>query len=152
MGYVRYVVGFSFDKSREFVILIKKNRPEWQRGRLNGIGGKIEPGGETPEQAMVREWAEETNGESTVKDWEHIALLDEPGACVYFFRCFNHAVFEGVASGRVTDEDFQNYAVDSLIGRAYVLPNVKWLVPFCLHSGSDKNGQKLVLPLQMMEQ
>ncbi len=38
------VAGFLFDESRERVVLIKKQKPEWQSGRLNGVGGKIEPG------------------------------------------------------------------------------------------------------------
>jgi 8-oxo-dGTP pyrophosphatase MutT (NUDIX family) len=26
------------------VLLIEKQKPAWQRGKLNGVGGKIEPG------------------------------------------------------------------------------------------------------------
>ena len=40
-------------------LLILKDRPEWQRGRLNLPGGKIEEG-ETPEEAATRELEEET--------------------------------------------------------------------------------------------
>ena len=40
----RMVVGFAFTEDRRSVILIRKNRPEWQAGRLNGVGGHIEPG------------------------------------------------------------------------------------------------------------
>ncbi len=38
-----YVLGFAFDEDYEWVALIKKNRPQWQAGKLNGVGGKIEP-------------------------------------------------------------------------------------------------------------
>lgn len=41
------------------VLVIEKNRPEFQKGRLNLIGGKVEPG-ETANQAAVRELLEET--------------------------------------------------------------------------------------------
>ncbi len=58
----KFVVGFAFadhdDSDRCCVLLVKKNRPEWQRGYLNGIGGKIE-GDESPEAAMDRECHEE---------------------------------------------------------------------------------------------
>lgn len=40
------------------VLLIEKKRPDWQKGRLNLVGGKIESG-ETPEQAAERELYEE---------------------------------------------------------------------------------------------
>lgn len=41
------------------VLVIEKNRPEFQRGRLNLVGGKVEPG-ETVSNAAVRELLEET--------------------------------------------------------------------------------------------
>lgn len=43
-----YVCGFLFDRSFENVLLIRKNRPEKQKGRLNGVGGKVEEGGDVP--------------------------------------------------------------------------------------------------------
>jgi 8-oxo-dGTP pyrophosphatase MutT (NUDIX family) len=57
----RYVLGFVFDYGFHHVLLICKTSPEWQAGRLNGLGGKIEPG-ESPLQAMDRELREETLG------------------------------------------------------------------------------------------
>lgn len=40
----RYVVGFLFDSEFRQVALIRKQKPQWQAGLLNGIGGKIEYG------------------------------------------------------------------------------------------------------------
>lgn len=54
-----YVVAFILTPDFQFVWLIKKNKPEWQKDCLNGIGGKIEPG-EAPVEAMVRELKEES--------------------------------------------------------------------------------------------
>lgn len=58
----KFVVGFAFTEDRERVLLVGKNRPAWQKGLLNGIGGKIEPGEDTgtPYTAMRRECFEET--------------------------------------------------------------------------------------------
>lgn len=55
----RYVLGFMFNEAKTHVLLVKKNRPAWQAGLLNGIGSKIEPG-EQPLEAMEREFQEET--------------------------------------------------------------------------------------------
>jgi 8-oxo-dGTP diphosphatase len=44
---IKYVVGFLFNEGKTKVVLIKKNRPDWQKGYFNGVGGKIE-GDETP--------------------------------------------------------------------------------------------------------
>lgn len=53
-----YVLGFVFDNALKRVLLIRKNRPEFMAGKLNGIGGKINPG-EKPILAMNRECEEE---------------------------------------------------------------------------------------------
>jgi len=39
----KYVCGFLFDMAFKHVALINKVRPDWQKGKLNGIGGKVEP-------------------------------------------------------------------------------------------------------------
>ncbi len=55
---MRYVVGFMFDESYNDVLMIRKTKPKWQAGLLNGVGGKIEPG-EKELDAMKREFLEE---------------------------------------------------------------------------------------------
>ena len=55
-----YVVGFCFDPSLHHVVLVRKNRPEWQKGRLNGVGGHIEESDPDAKYAMDREFGEET--------------------------------------------------------------------------------------------
>jgi hypothetical protein len=55
----RFVLGFVFDFEAKKVLLVLKNRPDWQTGLLNGLGGKIEAD-ETPLEAMEREFKEET--------------------------------------------------------------------------------------------
>lgn len=65
-----YVVGFITDDNR--VLLINKNRPKWQEGLFNGIGGKVE-GNESPLEAMIRETKEETGLE--INEWESIETI-----------------------------------------------------------------------------
>ena len=54
-----YTVGFIFDSTLEEVALMEKTHPEWQKGKLNGIGGKVEDG-EIVISCMIREAEEET--------------------------------------------------------------------------------------------
>lgn len=71
----RYVVGFMFNDERTHVALIQKEKPEWQRGKFNGIGGKVEPG-ESSGVAMVREFLEETGHETTTDSWRHYCHME----------------------------------------------------------------------------
>ena len=57
--YTKYVVGFLFNEGLLEVLLIRKLKPLWQRGKLNGVGGKILPT-ESPLEAIRREFSEET--------------------------------------------------------------------------------------------
>jgi ADP-ribose pyrophosphatase YjhB (NUDIX family) len=52
-----YTVAFAF--CGPDVLLIRKCKPAWQKGLLNGIGGKVELG-ETNKGACIREFREET--------------------------------------------------------------------------------------------
>lgn len=61
-----YVLGLAFTPNGR-VALIRKNRPDWQKGKWNGIGGKVEAN-EDSRTAMQREFAEET-GVVTHPDW-----------------------------------------------------------------------------------
>lgn len=70
---MRYVLGFAFDDLHR-VALIKKLRPQWQAGRFNGIGGKVE-GDEDPIVAMSREFRGETGVLVPVTEWTFRGMM-----------------------------------------------------------------------------
>lgn len=113
-----YVAGFAFDEHESKVALILKTRPDWQRGRLNGIGGHIEAG-ETPLAAMEREFEEETGGSAA---WTHFATLRGDRFGVWFFRGVTSDPLESL-----TDEEVVWVSPDDLPSN--VLPNLRWLIP-----------------------
>ncbi len=90
----RYTVGLIFDTRLENVVLLRKNRPRWQEGKLNGIGGRVEEGdypertsGDPQEIAyrncMIREANEEV-GES-IHSWTPVLRLQSNEAEIAFF-------------------------------------------------------------------
>lgn len=103
-----YVCGFLFSPGYDKVVLIRKLRPEWQEGKLNGVGGHIEPG-ETPDEAIERGFEEETG--LIIRSWNHFATLDVPDinddgnplvSRVYFYETSDES-FERAETK--TDED-----------------------------------------------
>lgn len=120
----RYVVGFAFDAREEHVFLIQKNRPAWQIGRLNGIGGLIEPR-ETPAEAMTREFHEEAGVLVIPARWLLVALLRGDGYEVWFFATWLRP--DGMEP--VTRGDESVIAVSSEDLPETVIPNLRWLIP-----------------------
>jgi len=80
--YTHWVAGFLFRNDGTEVALVLKTRPQWQAGKLNGPGGKIDEG-ETPEAAMRREFLEEAGAD--VPDWKEFLLLKVQDGQVHFF-------------------------------------------------------------------
>jgi 8-oxo-dGTP diphosphatase len=121
----RYVVGLLFDNNRNYVVLIRKTHPEWQNGNLNGPGGHIEEM-ETPEEAMMREFKEETGLEVAL--WDEVVTLYNYslGWEVTFFRAFGDVS----KVNSVTDEEVQIHSAGSLPSN--VIPNLRWIIPLAL--------------------
>lgn len=128
---MRYVVGLMFDPTASFVVLVRKARPAWQAGRLNGVGGKVEPG-ENPFGAMVREFEEETGLRHEA--WGPLAVLqggalpDRDAYQVDFFQCRCRG-FRAVRT--VEDEPIEVHAVAAL-PRGELVYNLHWLIPLAL--------------------
>jgi 8-oxo-dGTP diphosphatase len=117
--YYKAVIGFLFDGSGN-VLLIKKNHPAWQNGRLNGIGGKIEKG-ETPLQAMVREFKEEAG--AAVTSWRQFCVMTGDSYRLYLFTSKEKThINPGTDEGEIAW-----YPCDKLPDN--LLPNMRFLIP-----------------------
>lgn len=131
----QYVVGFLFTPDNH-VVLIRKTKPEWQAGFLNGVGGKIEPG-ETPKKAMIREFHEETG--LRVTSWQKCLIMQGPDYKLYFYQARSGHVDPKVESR--TEEVVGIYPASEIQNLA-TIANLGWIVPFLLHY--EKGGYKPV--------
>jgi 8-oxo-dGTP pyrophosphatase MutT (NUDIX family) len=157
----RYVLGFVFDARLEHggreqapptsVLLIRKARPEWQAGRFNGIGGKLEVA-ETPEEAMAREAREESGGKiaTAPEEWRRFATLagpevynpsangrvDNPRFEIALFSLFTdlRTMHEAEALTAQTGEPLAVWDLEGLFNgpKNRALPNVPWMVAMAL--------------------
>ncbi len=120
-----YVLGFVFNSQLNKVLLIKKERPDWMKGRWNGIGGKLEDG-ETPSDAMYREANEET-GERYV--FEHVLTFVCPGGTIYVFAAYMKARI--IPYKQIEDEELRVFNANEL-PYTIMMSNLKWVIPLCL--------------------
>lgn len=134
---VKYSLGFAFDKNKEYVILILKNRPIQQKGLLNGIGGKVEFN-ETPLNSMIREFKEETG--VFLEDWNlYCELTNENSYSVFCYYIFSDEIFKCKTQ---TDEKIFITDIKKINHKSYCMSNLLWLIFMCLDI--DKFNAKII--------
>ena len=114
----RYVLGFMFTEDLENVLLIKKLKPKWQSGKLNGVGGKIEDNDSSDEWAMYTE----------DHDWKKFLVLKGRDWECLVYRAISDKAYKYV---RMEQEEPVLFKVKDILA-SNVLPNVKWIIPMAL--------------------
>lgn len=130
-----YVCGFLLGGDNE-VALILKNKPDWQKGKFNGIGGKIE-NAESIHDAMMREFKEEAGIE--VHGWHLFCeLRDARGWTIHFLYSWMTDLrrVHSCTSEQVVVKRIDNITMDNSI------PNLSWLIPMALSIHRGKESAK----------
>ena len=131
----QYVLGFLFSDTKRSVVLIRKTRPEWQRGLLNGVGGHIEPG-ECDLDAMVREFHEETGVVVVHGKWKKYCDMVGQDFSVACFKAFDsNALLAAMTTG---DEIVEKHD-PATIWSQKCISNLPWLINLALdhNTGQD---------------
>lgn len=131
-----YVLGFMFRPEKDRVALIRKSKPEWQRGKLNGIGGKVE--NESKYTAMVREFREETGVETHGQQWEYFCRLEGSAFSVH---CFT-TVGDVYSCKTMEQEDVKIVDVNEIDNRRnpprpQMVENLPWLIHLAIDCLED---------------
>lgn len=117
------------DRYQPEVLLVRKKRPTWQAGRLNLPGGKIEEG-ETPLQAAIREFKEETG--YSVKAMQPMGRMVDDGCVIHCFAAvsdeFNEPIKPRPQENEYISWDFWMHVRED----ERLIPNLKVLVPLML--------------------
>lgn len=126
-----YVVGFMFSADGQKVLLIRKNKPEWQAGKLNGIGGKIETTDKDKWTAMAREFVEEAGIETDPYDWMHVITFThaQNGANIYIFYYAGSADID--TAKQLTSEELVSiwYPI-AQVDQKQLIHNCRWTLPY----------------------
>lgn len=133
-----YCLGFAFtsiELSKEEVVLIRKNKPAFQKGKLNGVGGKVE-GPEIAVHAMCREFFEETGVETAPAEWRHVCTFMFQDEYIHVFTA-HHCRFGKCST--TTSEPVVIRPVNSLWCESR-MPNLCWLVPMSLGALQNPAG------------
>ena len=129
MDYKTMVVGFIFDESMSYVLLMKKNRPDWMAGYFNGVGGHTKDY-EPTRATMSRETEEEVGIQIPETVWVHVCNIInyEKEAII---DCYAVATNKFEFACSQTDEFIYPIPVFAYDHRN-VLPDVTWLIPLSI--------------------
>lgn len=160
-----YVVGLAFTKTGNQMAAILKDRPEFQKDKWNGVGGKIETNdhkhadedmGDIVVNAMVREFEEETGVKSYPPEWRYFAkitiLEDMLGgrAVIHCLARFDNDVFE---CKTMETETVEVHPVQDLIRKLPTAPNLPMLISIATNQNvkfveitieNERNAKKAV--------
>jgi 8-oxo-dGTP pyrophosphatase MutT (NUDIX family) len=134
---MNYVVALLFTESRREMVLIRKEKspvPE-HVGKLNGPGGKMEPG-ETPKMAVAREVWEETGVDMPADSYEDVCTLSGPDWVVHFLTLTTSWASQARTREKEEVVRLPTSFVVSL--NSDVVPNIRWLT----HMVLDPNGPR----------
>lgn len=132
----KFTLGFIFDSKLEKILLIKKNCPDFQRNKLNGLGGKLEEN-ECPYSGITRETQEESELFIDEFKWNKFCELDTKFGYVYCFYTVTDDIYN---YKQIEDEPLSLYLVEedeSIIGVPYFyfdrMANLDYLIPMSLN-------------------
>lgn len=129
----RFTLAFIFDSTLHHVLLIHKNRPAWQAGKINAIGGKVEKG-EASLTCIMRETREETNLQTEPEKWVFLGIMKGKDWQIDVFSY----IYLGNPTDAKTMEDqpIEWFHVHKLPDK--VIYNLRWLT----HLAIDKHTNK----------
>ena len=123
----KYTLGFIFTPALDHVLLVHKISPEWQAGKINGIGGKIEEG-EDSLACIVREVQEETG---LVTNPDQRIYLGEMGSDAWRMDVFTLVYSGDMGDARNADKERVEW-FDVRALPPNIISNLSWLVPLAL--------------------
>lgn len=129
----QYCLGFLFSEY-DHVVLIEKVKPEWQRGLLNGVGGKLEEG-ESGLVGMIREFEEETG--LRFDEWEERIILRGPDWIIFTYAGWWKGDPPKIDVVKTGEEQASWCGLEQL-NDLPVITNLRYIVPLLVHA---KNSQ-----------
>jgi 8-oxo-dGTP pyrophosphatase MutT (NUDIX family) len=142
------VVGFMFDDKFNGVLLIRKARPEWHKGLLNGVGGHCEDQDSGTDATMRREFKEETGIDTDLGTWKYVATLrGKSGWRVWVLATVasHDILFQAVENTRDRDENVEIILMDEFLDHLDMVGNVRWLVPLAIDRLTNSKAPNCVI-------
>ena len=142
------VLGFMFTPDLKKVALCLKDKPLWQAGKMNGVGGKLEKN-ETRARCMEREAFEETGVMIPADKWSSLGVIcsqentEKPNDVdvVWIYA----VAAEEVQNVKPQDGEPPVSLCNPRDLPKNILPNLRWMIPGVLDALVSRNLQIQIL-------
>lgn len=134
----KYTIGALFTPDFRRVLLIQKQRPDWQKGKLNLPGGHIEDDEDGP-YCVAREFEEEVGIWILPEEWRSIGkIVNDGNYVVEILTTIYHEKIHKQIKFDLTDEPIMWCDVNALPENC--ISNLHWLIPFALNTWKQGNA------------
>ena len=128
-----YVLIYTQSTASDNVLLVLKDKPDWQKGRLNLPGGKVEDG-ETPSMAAERELLEEAGYYSF--NTRLMGLIEDGGTKIFCYHSFvGQCAFPRPRPEETQKIDWQQWKDVRYDER--LIPNLRIIIPLMMAGVRD---------------
>jgi len=133
-----YTIGVYFNESLTEVVMILKNRPQWQAGNFNFPGGHVEQN-ESSSHCITREFNEECGVFVKESRWKHIGNIHGSDYIVYVFTAVKNEL--DIEAVTMEDEEVRWIKINELPEN--IISNLVWLVPYAKDFLTQKTSEHL---------
>lgn len=107
----QYVVNAIFSPDLQDILIIRKNRPQWQAGKFNLIGGKVEVSEDFCD-AVIRETKEECGLDISSDDIRNVGIIEKKNE--YLVVCYVTVTESIYEFSSMTDEAVYRVTMEEL--------------------------------------
>ena len=140
-----YVLGFcmsGIEDNHNFVVLVDKQKPSWQKDRWNGPGGHMKEG-EFIDEAMAREFREETGVDTDPNQWTCFGQMTFPDGSIVHCFIMTDSLALAKAQTQPGGETVHRLHRDFIRNHAKPLSNITWLIEMGMAKLREPNHPQL---------
>lgn len=130
---ITHVVGLMFSADKQYMLLMRDNKPEEKNVLLHGIEGEYQVEDISPVETMVRVCKQKIGIETVIDDWSLFTDIRYKDTEVAVFKTSSEVIYKGKSTNPRLDDLLIYSTLKALTNPTINLTfNLYWLIPLAL--------------------